>query len=123
MWERDEDRLALLELLEAGHLRRRTGQDEAWTLLDELPWTRRTGRRDEIELVPEHKATLVELLDRVWRGWSWAVRSLPVGGWPRRRPIGVASRTCFAQKRWRSCPTGSTAARRHPPSRRTRSRA
>lgn len=70
MWERDEDRLALLELLEAGHLRRRTGQGEAWTLLDELPWTRRTGRRDEIELVPEHKATLVELLDRVWLGWK-----------------------------------------------------
>ena len=69
LWERDEDRLALLELLEAGRLRRRTGQDEAWTLLDQLPWTRRTGRRDELELVPEHRGTLLELLDRVWPEW------------------------------------------------------
>lgn len=69
MWERDEDRLALLELLEAGSLRRRTGQGEAWTLLDQLPWTRRTGRRDEFELVPEHHNTLIELLDRVWPDW------------------------------------------------------
>lgn len=69
MWERDEDRLALLELLETGRLRRRTGQGEAWTLLDQLPWTRRTGRRDEFELVSEHEDTVVELLDRVWPGW------------------------------------------------------
>ncbi|MFA4835524.1 MAG: Wadjet anti-phage system protein JetD domain-containing protein [Dehalococcoidia bacterium] len=70
MWERDDDRLALLELLESGQLRRRTGQNEAWSLLDELPWTRRTGRRDEIELVPEHRHKLIELLDRVWPGWK-----------------------------------------------------
>lgn len=76
MWERDEDRLALLELLEAGRLRRRTGQNEAWTLLDQLPWTRRTGRRDEFELVPEHKNTLVELLDRVWSGWRFGSQAL-----------------------------------------------
>jgi hypothetical protein len=69
MWERDEDRLAVLELLQAGRLRRRSGQGEAWTLLDQLPWTRRTGRRDEFELVPEHKNTLVELLDRIWPDW------------------------------------------------------
>jgi hypothetical protein len=69
MWERDEDRLALLELLESGRLRRRVGQGEAWTLLDQQPWTRRTGRRDEFELVPEYKNTVVELLDRVWPSW------------------------------------------------------
>ncbi len=76
MWERDEDRLALLELLELGRLRRRKGQGEAWTLLEELPWTRRTGRRDEIELVPEHKDTLVELLDRRWPGWRLELQAL-----------------------------------------------
>src|SRR5262245_54013128 len=70
MWERDDDRLALLELLEAGRLRRRAGQGEVWTILDELPWTRRTNRRDEIELVPERKLGLVELLDRVWPSWK-----------------------------------------------------
>ena len=80
MWERDEDRLALLELLEAGRLRRRTGQGEAWTLLDQLPWTRRTGRRDEFELVPEHKNTLVELLDRVWPGWRVGSQTLAERG-------------------------------------------
>jgi hypothetical protein len=69
MWERDFDRLALLELLESGRLRRRTGQGEAFSILDPLPWTRRTGRRDELELVPEHRAALVELLDRVWPEW------------------------------------------------------
>ena len=80
MWERDEDRLALLELLDAGCLRRRSGQDEAWRLLDELPWTRRTGRRDEFELLPEHKNTLVELLDRVWPRWRLGIEALTERG-------------------------------------------
>ena len=70
MWERDEDRLALLELLETGRVRQRKGQGEAWALLDELPWTRRTVRRSEIELVPEHKNAVIELLDRVWPCWK-----------------------------------------------------
>ncbi len=85
MWDRDEDRLALLELLEAGRLRRRTGQGETWTLLDQLPWTRRTRRRDEFELVPEHQSTLVELLDRVWpdwRLWSQALADRGLGPTP-----------------------------------------
>ena len=69
MWERDEDRLALLELLETGSLHRRSGQAEAWTLLAELPWIRRTGRRDEIELIAQHKDTVIELLNRVWPHW------------------------------------------------------
>src|SRR5262245_337101 len=70
MWERDEDRLAVLELLEIGRLRRRAGQDEAWTLLAELPWTRRTTRRDEVELVTEHRDTVTKLLDRIWPEWQ-----------------------------------------------------
>ena len=40
MWERDEDRLALLELIERGRLRRRKAQADAWFLLETLPWTR-----------------------------------------------------------------------------------
>ena len=70
MWERDEDRLALLQLLKAGTLRRRAGQEHAWRLLDELPWTRRTGRRDEIELLPERSPDLLELITRVWPAWE-----------------------------------------------------
>lgn len=80
MWKRDEDRLALLELIETGRLRRRAGQGEAWTLLDGLPWTRRTGKRDEIELVPEHKDTLIELLVRVWPGWKLVSQALAERG-------------------------------------------
>jgi hypothetical protein len=70
MWERDEDKLALLELLEAGRIRRRAAQSEAHAILAELPWTRRTGRRDELELIPERRDDLVELLDRVWPSWK-----------------------------------------------------
>jgi hypothetical protein len=80
MWDRDEDRLALLELLEAGRLRRRSGQGEAWSLLDQLPWTRRTGRRDEFGLVPEYQHTLVQLLDRVWPGWRLVSKALAERG-------------------------------------------
>ena len=80
MWERDEDRLALLELFQTGCLRRRTGQAEAWTMLEELPWTRRTGRRDEIELIPEHRYTLAQLLDRVWAGWKLVSEALTERG-------------------------------------------
>jgi hypothetical protein len=80
MWERDEDRLALLELIEAGRLRRRSGQEEAWKLLDELSWTRRTGRRDEIEIVPEHRDTLLELLERMWPEWKQVTQALLARG-------------------------------------------
>lgn len=70
MWEHDEEKIALLELVETGRLHCRAGQRKAWTLLDEMSWTRRTGRRDEIELVPEHKTALTELLDRIWPEWK-----------------------------------------------------
>lgn len=43
---------------------------EVWMILDQLPWTRRTGRRDEISLVPEGQASIIELLDRVWPSWQ-----------------------------------------------------
>jgi Wadjet protein JetD, C-terminal len=72
MWERDEDRLALLELLETGRLQRRAAQREAWGQLDSLPWTRRTGRRDEIELVLDQKHIIIELIGRVWPDWRAA---------------------------------------------------
>lgn len=76
MWERDDDRLALLELLETGRLQRRAAQDEAWSQLDSLPWTRRTGRRDEIELVVDQKHIIVELIGRVWPEWRAVRESL-----------------------------------------------
>lgn len=81
-WRSSPDRLALLELLVSGSLKRRRAQTEAWGVLDELPWTRRTGRRDELRLVAEHRHELVALLDRVWSEWVNALASLTARGLP-----------------------------------------
>ena len=69
MWSRIEDRLALLELLTTGALKRRTSQDAAFRWLKELSWTRASSRRDEIALVAASHGELVTLLDRVWGDW------------------------------------------------------
>jgi len=70
IWRSLADRLALLELLVRGLLKRRHAQTAAWEALAELPWTRLTGRRDELRLVEEQRQNLVELLDRVWPEWG-----------------------------------------------------
>ncbi len=80
MWEHDADRLALLELIETGRLRRRDAQCEAWNTLVVLPWTRRTGRSGEVALVDGHRSALVELLDRVWPDWRLARATLAARG-------------------------------------------
>lgn len=82
MWDRVEDRLALLELLASGRLKRRTAQTDAHAWLSELSWTRATGRRDELALVPERRAELVALLDRVWPDWQAVQIELLVAGEP-----------------------------------------
>ena len=69
MWEKPEARLTLLELLVRGRLKRRQSQTEAFDVLEELPWTRATGRRDEIGLVEARRHELVTLLERSWPGW------------------------------------------------------
>jgi hypothetical protein len=80
MWERDEDRLALLELIDTGRLSRRESQTEAWQTLVSVAWTRRTGRHKEVALVTEHREALVELLDRVWPDWRLARTTLAARG-------------------------------------------
>ncbi len=70
MWERDIDRIALLELYLTGRLPRRRRQPEAWALLDDLPWTRRTGRRGVIELAVSQQNKVIQLLNRVWPEWG-----------------------------------------------------
>jgi hypothetical protein len=82
MWERAEDRLALLELLTGGALKRRAAQADAFAWLAELSWTRATGRRDELALVADRRAELVALLDRVWPDWQAAQVALLVAGEP-----------------------------------------
>jgi hypothetical protein len=69
MWDRVEDRLALLELLTTGSLKRRASQKGAFRWLAELSWTRASSRRDEITLVAALRSELVALIDRVWPDW------------------------------------------------------
>jgi len=82
MWETAEARLALLELLSRGALKRRRSQADAFAALAELPWTRATGRREELGLVAARRHELVALLDRVWPAWRDALAELTADGFP-----------------------------------------
>ncbi len=82
MWETAEKRLALLELLWRGTLKRRHAQAGAFDALSELPWTRATGRRDEIGLVEDRRHELVALLERVWPAWREGLVELTARGLP-----------------------------------------
>jgi hypothetical protein len=82
MWDAIEHRLALLELLQRGVLRRRKTQAEAFAWLVELPWTRATGRHDQVRLVEDARADVLGLLDRVWPDWREAEARLTDNGVP-----------------------------------------
>ena len=82
MWETSEARLALLELLTGAGLKRRQAQTDAFEALAELPWTRATGRRDEIGLVEDRRHELVALLERAWPAWRGAWGELTERGLP-----------------------------------------
>jgi hypothetical protein len=80
MWQNIEERLALLELLASGTLKRRRSQAAAWDALAELPWARRSGRRDELRLVEERRGELAALLSRVWPAWGEGLAELTARG-------------------------------------------
>jgi hypothetical protein len=80
MWQTSEERLALLELLVRGTLKRRVGQAATWAALAELSWTTCTGRRDELGLRADRRDALVALLDRVWPTWGAALADLTARG-------------------------------------------
>lgn len=82
IWESDSARLALLELLSRGTLKRRRAQAQAYDALAELPWTRATGRRDEIGVVEERRSELAGLIDRVWPAWRDVLADLVAAGLP-----------------------------------------
>ncbi len=82
IWESDNARLALLELLSRASLKRRRNQLEAYDALAELPWTRATGRRDEIGVVEERRTELAGLIDRVWPAWRDVLADLVAAGLP-----------------------------------------
>jgi hypothetical protein len=81
-WQSSSARLALLELLVRGKLKRRHMQAVAWDLLAELPWVKRTGRRDELGLIESRRSELVALIDRVWPAWGQALAALTAHGLP-----------------------------------------
>ena len=82
IWRSDNARLALLELLSRGTLKRRRAQAEAYDALAELPWTRTTGRRDEIGVVEERRTEVAGLIDRVWPAWRDVLADLVAAGLP-----------------------------------------
>ena len=82
MWATMAERLALLELLARGTLKRRRAQEDAHAALAELSWTRATGRRDEIGLVEDRRSELVALLDRTWSEWGVGLAELTARGLP-----------------------------------------
>ena len=82
MWENDENRVAVLELYHYGRLQRRQGQREAWHWLAELPWTRRTARRDELGVVEARRSNLEDLLGHIWPGWRQSLARLQAAGLP-----------------------------------------
>jgi len=82
MWQTPAERLALLELLVNGKLKKRRVQADAWDVLTELPWVKRTGRRDELGLVEARRGDLVALLERVWPEWTEALAGLTARGLP-----------------------------------------
>jgi len=69
MWDRQEHKLALLELIATGKLRKRHSQTIAWEWLAQLSWTRESGRREEIALDEGRASEGTRLLDQVWPDW------------------------------------------------------
>jgi hypothetical protein len=81
-WNRVEDRLLLLELLVSGRAKKRRSQEVAFETLADLPWTRRTGRRDEFGLVEDRRHELVALIGKVWPEWTETLAELTARGLP-----------------------------------------
>ena len=82
IWGDDANRMAILELVHSGSLRRREGQHEAWTWLSELAWTKPTRRRSEIAIVESRRAELEKMLDSRWPEWRGVARRLAEAGLP-----------------------------------------
>ena len=82
MWDSDENRFAVLELVHEGRLTRREGQRKAWEWLAQLRWTKATGRRDELALAAGMQSEVGEMLDRRWPEWRAAQARLVESGLP-----------------------------------------
>lgn len=82
MWDSDENRFAVLELVHEGRLTRRESQHKAWEWLEQLRWTKATGRRDELALATAMQSEVEEMLDRRWPEWRDAEARLVEAGLP-----------------------------------------
>lgn len=82
MWTTINARLALLELLSTGQLKRRRSQCETFDALAQLSWTWTMRRRDHIGVVDARRFELVALLDRVWPEWRVELAHLVEVGLP-----------------------------------------
>lgn len=82
MWDDKAHRLALLELYQTGRLPRRHAQQMAWEHLSRLSWARASSRRNEIELVGEHRIRVETLLDQRWPEWRETAQALSEAGYP-----------------------------------------
>ncbi len=69
-WGEEAHRLALLELVENGVLRRRRGQAAVWEHLEARGWVQPATRRGEVALAPRRQGDLTLLLERVWPAWA-----------------------------------------------------
>ena len=69
IWKSINARLALLEILSTGRLKRRHIQAEAYETLAETTWTRATGRLGEIGLVEGRRSEVEDLIGREWPEW------------------------------------------------------
>jgi hypothetical protein len=82
MWSQDEHRIALLEIYYSGELPLRQSQDDAWRWLAELPWTRRTRRRNVLSVAPGRNRDLELLLTTVWPEWHEVLQRLVAANLP-----------------------------------------
>ena len=82
MWDRDENRLAVVELVHTKRLKRRKNQREAWEWLSQLPWTNATDRRGELALAASFRNEVEGMLDRRWPEWREERARLVEAGLP-----------------------------------------
>lgn len=96
MWHEPDHRIALLELLQTGKLKRRGAQVDAWQELLALGWARRTAREKELSLVPAVRADLERTLDGCWSEWRTILKDLLDRGLP---PTAEGLRKLDGQRR------------------------
>ena len=87
-WGEKLHRLALMELLQTGEVRRRRKQEQAFQSLLELGWARRTRRSGVLALDPMARSEIEAALSTAWPDWAGVAHRLDEGGYPP-TPMGL----------------------------------